>query len=110
MLTLQINKLCVLRGIKAPLTAMRKAGISQQIAFKYLQGKKKNLMIDHVEKLCTLLRCTPNDLFAWTPEDKAQDYPENPLQAIRQQDLPDLQKVIGSLSLEEVRRRLEGEL
>ena len=106
MLTLQIKELCILRGIKAPLTAMRKAGISQQIAFKYLQGKKKNLMIDHIEKLCTLLRCTPNDLFAWTPDNKTQDYPENALQKIRQQSLPDLQKVIGRLSLEEVRKRL----
>jgi DNA-binding Xre family transcriptional regulator len=108
MLTLQINKLCVARGVKTPLTAMRKAGISQQIAFKYLQGKKKNLMIDHIEKLCMLLRCTPNDLFAWTPDDKNQDYPENPLQKISKQELPDLQKVIGGLSLEEVRKRLDG--
>lgn len=109
MITLQIKELCRLRGIKYPLPALIKAGISQWIAFKYLQGEKKNLMIDHIEKLCTLLRCTPNDLFAWTPDNKVEDYPENPLQAIRKKEMADLQKIIGSLSLEEVRRRLEGE-
>jgi hypothetical protein len=64
-------------------------------------------MLAHVETLCALLRCTPNDLFAWTPDDKTSDYPENPLQHIRARALPDLQKIIGSLSLEEVRKRLE---
>ena len=107
MLTLQIKQLCTLRGIKAPLAAITKAGISQQVAYKYLKGAKRNLSLKHIEMLCALLRCTPNDLFAWTPDDKNQDYPENPLQKIRQQQMPDLQKVIGGLSLEEVRRRLE---
>ncbi len=106
MISLQVKERCKLRGIKAPLTVMMKAGISQKVANDYLTGKKKHLLLDHIETLCTLLRCTPNDLFAWTPANAAQDYPENSLQAIRQQALPDLQKVISGLSLEEVRRRL----
>jgi DNA-binding Xre family transcriptional regulator len=108
MVTIQIRELCILRGIKAPLPALRKAGISHKVANQYLTGKKKHILLKHVEILCTLLRCTPNDLFAWTPDDKNQDYPENPLQKIRQQSLPDLQRVIGGLSLEEVRKRLKG--
>ena len=48
--------------------------------------------------------CFYNDLFAWTPDTNADDYPENPLQKIRQQSLPDLQRVIGGLSLEEVKK------
>lgn len=108
MITLQIKELCTLRGIKSPLGAITKAGISQQIAFKYLQGEKRNLTLKHIEMLCKLLRCTPNDLFAWKPDNKTDDYPENPLQQIRKQPLPDMQKVIARLSLEEVRKRLEG--
>ena len=106
MLTFQIKELCILRGIKAPQRAMMKAGLSQNIASGYLTGKRKHVLLKHIEILCTLLRCTPSDLFAWTPDDNAQDYPENPLQKIRKQSLPDLQKVIGGLSLEEVRKRL----
>lgn len=106
MITLQIKELCTLRGIKAPLAVLTKAGISQQIAFKYLKGDKKNLSLKHVEMLCNTLRCTPNDLFAWTPDDKTHDYPENPLLQIKKNTLPDLQKVIGGLSLEEVKKRL----
>ena len=109
MLTLQIKELCALRGIKSPLAALMKAGMGQRVANDYLMGTKKNMMLKHIEALCKLLRCAPNDLFAWMPENKTEDYPENPLQKIRQRELPDLQKVIGSLSLEEVRKRLEEE-
>ncbi|MEP7170106.1 MAG: helix-turn-helix transcriptional regulator [Bacteroidota bacterium] len=108
MLKLQIRELCILRGIKTPLVALRKGGISQKVANQYLTGQKKHILLKHIEILCKLLRCAPNDLFAWTPDNKAEDIPENPLQAIRQRALPDLQKVIGGLSLEEVRRRLEN--
>ena len=107
MLTLQVKDLCTLRGIKAPLATLRKAGISQKVASQYLSGKKKHLLLTHVEMLCKTLRCTPNDLFAWTPANKTDDYPENTLQKIRRQSLPDLQKVIGSLSLNEVKKRLQ---
>ena len=108
MLKLQIKELCRLRGIKTPLAALIKIGISHHVAFNYLKGNKKNLSLKHIEMLCKLLRCTPNDLFAWTPTNKAEDYPENPLQKIREQAVPDLQSIIGGLSLEEVRRRLVG--
>ena len=109
MIKLQIKELCILRGIKTPLVALRKAGISQKVANQYLTGKKKHILLNHIELLCKLLRCTPNDLFAWMPDNKAEDVPENPLQKLRQQSLPDLQKVIGSLSLDEVKKRLEGD-
>jgi len=108
MITLQVKELYKLRGIKAPLAVMMKAGISQKVASDYLTGKKKHLLLAHIEILCTLLRCTPNDLFAWTPKNQALDYPENPLQAIRQKPMPDLQHLIGAMSLDEVRKRLEG--
>ena len=109
MLTLQIRELCMLRGIETPLAALRKAGISQKVANQYLTGKKKHILLKHTEILCNLLRCTSDDLIAWTPDTPAEDYPENPLQKMRKRPLPDLQKVIGGLSLEEVKKKLEEE-
>ena len=106
MIKLQIKELCELRGIKAPLTVLIKAGISQKVANDYLMGKKKQLLLSHIEKLCAVLRCTPNDLFIWTPDNAAQDYPANTLQCIRHTTLPHLHRVINELSLEEVKRRL----
>lgn len=108
MIKLQIRELCILRGLKTPTADLRKSGISHKVASQYLTGKKKHILLHHIEILCKLLRCAPNDLIAWTPDDKAEDFPENPLQAIRQRALPDLQKVIGKLSLEEVRQKLES--
>lgn len=109
MITLQIKQLCTLRGIKSPLSVITKAGISQQVAYKYLTGEKKNLTMQHIEILCKLFRCTPNDLFAWVPKDKTDDYPENPLQKIRLQQLPDLHQIMNNLTLEEVKQKLGTE-
>jgi DNA-binding Xre family transcriptional regulator len=108
MLKLQIKELFELRGIKTPLVAMKKAGISHAIGHNYLSGKKKNLTLRNIEILCTLLRCTPNDLFVWTPDNESENYEGHPLQKLRPQALPELHKVISHLSIDEVKKRLEG--
>jgi DNA-binding Xre family transcriptional regulator len=77
MITLNIYSLCKLRGIKYPLKTLVKAGISQQVAYEYLKGKRKSLVIKHVEILCTLLHCYPNDLFSWLPTETKDDKPKN---------------------------------
>ena len=40
------------------------------------------------------------------PDTGIQDYSKNPLQAIRQRALPNLQRIIGSMNLAEVKKRL----
>jgi hypothetical protein len=65
------------------------------------------LLLNHIEILCKLFNCAPNDLFLWVPNNPQDDYPQNPLQAIRNQALPDLHKILGSMSIEEVKKRLE---
>ena len=105
MITLNIKELCRERGIAHPLTALMKAGISVSVAQAYLKDKKDRFQVQHVEKLCRLLRCTPNDLFTWTPDSKAEDYPENPLQAIRHKPSFDLEKKLKGMSLAEIKKR-----
>ncbi len=106
MIEFNIRALFKLRGINEPLVAMRKLGIGQNIASKFLTGKKDYILKDHIEKLCRLLRCTPNDLFVWTPDNDAEDFAENPLQKIRKTDLPELDKYISNLSVEELKEKL----
>ena len=83
MISLAIKDLCRLRGIKQPLRELKRAGISHYVAHEYHQGHKHRIVVSHIEILCKLLRCTPNDLFQWEPDTAAEDNPENPLQAIR---------------------------
>ena len=107
MIKIQIKELCALRGIKSPVSTLIKAGISQKVATQYLNGNKRHLLLNHIEILCKLFHCAPNDLFIWIPGNPQDDYPENPLQVIRNQTLPDLHKILGSMTIEEVRKRLE---
>ena len=106
MIQLRIEELCKERGIKHPFTALKKAGIPGPTAILYLHHKKKTLVLDHTEKLCRLFRCAPNELFEWTPDNKAEDYPENPLQTIRKKATFDLEEKLKGMSVEEIKRRL----
>ena len=105
MIALSIKDLFRLRGIRQPVKAMRKAGISHYVAHAYLKGKKQRMVVEHLEILCKLLRCTPNELFSWEPDNQAEDFPENPLQAIRKKERMDLNEVLKGMSVEEIERR-----
>ena len=104
---LRIGALCKEKGIHNPFTALKKAGISVTKAIQYLNGKTNRLMVDDAEKLCNFLRCTPNDLFEWLPNNKAEDYPENPLQAIRDKPSFNLEEKLKGMSLEEIKKKFE---
>src|SRR6266581_5042446 len=107
MIALNIFQLCRLRGIKNPLTTLRKAGISQKVAFKYLKGEKHTLVIKHIEILCKLLNCAPNELFTWQPDSKADDIPTHLLQVIHQKALPDVHQRLNSMKVDELRVWME---
>lgn len=104
MIYLNIKELCHARGIKNPLTTLKKAGISQYVAHEYLKGEKHRFVTKHVEILCKLLRCTPNDLFVWIPDEPADDYPENPLQGIRKKPRLNLNEKLKTMTVEEIER------
>jgi len=108
MIQLNIKELCLARGFRHPHTALTKAGLSPKIATTYLQGKKKLMMLRHVELFCKLLRCTPNDLFTWTPDEPADDYANNPMQSIRKKERIDLNEVLKGMSVEEIEEMVRG--
>jgi len=108
MIHLKVKELCLERGITTPVTTLMKIGISQGIITKYLTGKAKRVPTEHIEKLCVLFGCTPNELFSWTPTTKKDDHPQHPLQAIRHQPATDLQAKLKNMPLDELRRRMEG--
>ena len=85
MLSLNLTPIFKLRGIEKPYTFLVKAGLSPYSATSILNNKTRIFRLDHVELLCSILVCEPNDLLEWTP-DKGEKYSENnPLFKLKQQ-------------------------
>ena len=106
MVQLRVKKLMKEKGIKTPLTAMMKAGISQGLAQKYLSGKKLWILFDHIEKLCLLLRCEPNDLFEFVPDGKNVVDEAQPLNKLKPKEDFDVSAVLQRMTPDEIRQKL----
>ncbi len=112
-LTLNLQTFFKTKGIDKPVSWMMKQGISNNTAHKLLHGKfKRGLPMHHLAMICEKLWCTPNDLFIWTPKDKALDQPTHPLQALKLKvDSANLNAIIKKLSpdkIEELKKIAEG--
>ncbi len=76
MLSLNLTPIFKMRGIEKPYTFLVKAGLSPHSATSILNYNTRVFRLDHIELLCQVLNCEPNDLLAWTPE-KDKIYPDN---------------------------------
>lgn len=113
MLELNLKRIFKARGIDMPYKFLVKNGFVPFTAHKYKNGKVEHMRLDHIEKLCILLNCTPNELFEWTPDDLLDDRKDNPLQKIRKRDKKlEISKILSRMSLEkleEVEKMLQTE-
>ncbi len=83
MLHLNLQRIFKARGIEQPYKFLVRSGFVPFTAHKYKNGKVEHIRLDHIEKLCVVLKCTPNDLFEWQPDDLLDDRTDHPLQKIR---------------------------
>jgi DNA-binding Xre family transcriptional regulator len=60
-----------MRGVDKMFSFLNANGFVHSTAYYLISGKVSNVKIAHIEKLCVLLNCTPNDLFEWKRD--AQD-------------------------------------
>ncbi|MDX9848120.1 MAG: helix-turn-helix transcriptional regulator [Tenuifilaceae bacterium] len=86
MLSYNFERMFKARGIERPFTYLRKAGFSDRFASKIKQGNVRRLDLEEIERLCILFRCTPNDLYEWTPNPDNQIDENHPLNEIRKTD------------------------
>lgn len=70
MLKFNINKVLKTRLISQPVGFLTHQGMPAQTAHRLISGRFKNLTTKQLEKLCLALKCTPNDLLEWTPDDE----------------------------------------
>lgn len=68
MLTLYLDPIFKARGIERPYTFLVKAGLSPHTASNILNAATRVFRLDHIELLCNVLVCEPNDLLMWTPD------------------------------------------
>lgn len=83
MLYYNLRDLFKARGIDNPFTIMVKSGISHAAAHQMLNNSTRNLKLRHIEILCKILVCQPNDLLVWVPDKDVvytEDYPLRELQ------------------------------
>ncbi|MDX9848608.1 MAG: helix-turn-helix transcriptional regulator [Tenuifilaceae bacterium] len=74
------------RGVERPFSFLRTAGFSDNLATKLKQNRVKRLNLETLERLCIVLKCTPNDFFEWTPNPEENLNDNHPLNAIRRSD------------------------
>jgi len=69
MLIFRLNRVMALRGISVPYAFLKRQGFHRTVARNLSHDRVANIKIAHLEKLCRLLNCTPNDLFEWQTDD-----------------------------------------
>jgi DNA-binding Xre family transcriptional regulator len=89
MLKLNVNKHALLRNHSDSAAYLRRFGFTHWRSQKISGEKLTSIPFADLEKLCTIFRCTPNDLFEWTPDanDTAADHPLTPLRPENSVDL-----------------------
>nr|WP_321450219.1 helix-turn-helix transcriptional regulator [uncultured Carboxylicivirga sp.] len=100
MLIYRFDRIFKARGIANPFSYLRNAGFSDTLASRIKNNKVLRLNMNHLEKLCILLKCTPNDLMAWVPDSNTTIDDNHPLNSLRQNDHEvDMVKTINSIPI-----------
>jgi DNA-binding Xre family transcriptional regulator len=84
MLTLNLKPIFQARGIERPYSFLVKSGFSYHTANLLLNSTTKSFRLDHIEKLCTILICEPNDLLLYSHYKDQQLPQEHPLNNLKQ--------------------------
>ncbi len=103
MLFTNLNRAFALRGIDKPSEVLLKHGISRPTISRLLRNETEGINFRHLEIICTVLNCTPNDLFEWKPGANV-NLPENhSLHALRRTEKTrSLKEMIGDVPMEKL--------
>lgn len=101
MLRYNFDRVFMARGIHHPFTYLKNAGFSITFASRVKNRRVARLNTDMLERLCMVLRCTPNDLMEWIPDDELDE--KHPLQRIRRSDLQvDISRTLNSIPIDQL--------
>lgn len=104
MLKYNIKYLLEARGITKPLAHLTKAGVTYQMAHNLINNKVAAIKPAVIEKLCTHLNCTPNDLMEWIPDDKTNTQ-KHPLETLQRKPIPQqLQNITADIPVNKLKQ------
>ena len=87
MLSLNLKPVFKARGIEKPYTFLVKAGFPSYTAHNLLNSKTVTFRLRHIDKLCTILNCRPDDLLVWTPNRNEKLADSHPLTRLKKQNI-----------------------
>ncbi len=83
MLSFNLAPVFKARSISNPYTFLVKAGIARHTAHRILSNQVRVLRLDHIELICRVLVCEPNDILAYTPSVSHPLPEDHPLHSLR---------------------------
>lgn len=111
MLQYNFTKIFHSRGIEKPYYFLKKQGFSHNLAHRISKNKIDAFSLEHLEKMCTLLSCTPNDLLEWFPKIDNETTAKHPLSVLRKTinvvNLPNLLREMPLEQLGELQTMIE---
>lgn len=103
MLKMNLQPIFKVRGIERPYTFLVKAGFTPHSAHTILNNKLLVFKLAHIERLCKILVCEPNDLLVWVPDNKVVYADNHPLFNLLEKDgTGSLRKTLATLPLKEL--------
>ncbi len=67
MISLNIPRIAMIKGVQRPYTFLVSHGFTPQTAKDLVAGRTKRLDFRHLERLCRIFQCEPNDLYDYSP-------------------------------------------
>jgi DNA-binding Xre family transcriptional regulator len=100
MLIYNFDRIFKARGIERPFSYLRKAGFSDYLSSKIANNRIKSIRLSSIERFCLLMKCTPNDIMVWIPENNMDYESDHPMNIIKSNDDDvDIIKLINSVPL-----------
>ena len=106
MITLDLLRICELKGIVHPYAFLKRNGFTHRTASALCSGANKGVRFDHLEKLCRIFTCLPHELFNYKPSGRGLNPATDVLLPLRKgpEDRGNLQNLLASLPPTELLR------
>lgn len=103
MLKLNINRVFAIRGVTKVVNFLVDNGFTRSSAVHLYNFEASSVKIKNLEKVCRMLKCTPNDLFEWRPREGETPLDEtHPLNTLRREKSNDIKRLMNDLPLEKL--------
>lgn len=104
MLKFNINRIMQLRGIARPYGFLVRNGFTRSTATNFTSGRATEIKVEHFQKLCLLLNCSPNDFFEWETTAKSPSLNDNHAlnSLIREKHAPSLAEIVKDMPIEKM--------